>query len=773
MASRFSIFAICILGLLSTGWPSQKLDAQTTDPKLRHEWYGRHVEMKANSPFRNLRWQFLGPNNISGRVTDLAVESPRGKTYSIYAATASGGVWKTVNEGTTWKPVFEHATSTSIGDVTISPSNPNIVWVGTGEANIFRSSMAGAGVYKSIDAGETWQYMGLGGTHTIPRIIVHPTNPDIVYVAASGHEWTNNQERGLYKTTDGGKSWEKILYVDEQTGVIDLVMDPEDTNVLYASTWQRIRKFWNDPRNEEGYKGSGVLKSTDGGKTWSAINRGLPQPQHRGRIGLDLCRSKSNVIYAFIDNYDLAAKQPEEGEKDSYGRPKKKNIKGAEVYRSDDGGMNWRKVSESNEYMGRLSSTYGWVFGQIRVDPSNENTIYVMGIMLHVSYDGGKTFKPLRGMHGDHHALWIDPDNSKYIVNGNDGGVVISYDGGTSWRQFTHNLPAVQFFNVGYDMDTPFHVYGSIQDHGSRRTVVDLRRGRNRIPSQDWENAPGGEGSSHAIDPNHPNIVYSAGFYGRISRTDLETRKRVSLLPEVAKGELPPRGQWLAPFIISPHNPRIIYHGMNSLYRSLNQGDGMQKISPDLTYNDPSQLGDISYQTIFSISESPKKFGLIYCGTDDGRAHMTPNSGDDWIEITKGLAQKRWISRVVASQYDEATVYLAQNGKRNDDFTPYLWKSTDYGRNWKSIVANIPSGPINVIREDPVHPGILYVGTDLGAYVSLDDGQSWSTIGQNLPTTFVQDLIIHPRDLILVVATHGRGMYALDIKPIHAAKMSR
>lgn len=767
--NRRYILPLFVTALLGFAGSSIPCSAQTTPAETRHAWYRKHVGMKQDSPFAGLRWQFLGPRNISGRVTDVAVETPRGRTYSIYAATASGGVWKTENEGTSWEPVFEHATSTSIGDVTLAPSNPDIVWIGTGEANIFRSSMAGAGVYKSEDGGKNWKYMGLGNTHTIPRIVIHPTDPDIVYVAASGHEWTDNAERGLYKTVDGGKSWTKVLYVDEKTGVIDLVMDPRDSNVLYAATWQRKRLPWNDPRNGPESKGSGIFKTTDGGRTWNPINDGLPDARFRGRIGIDLCLKNPDVIYAFIDNYDLSENQPKEGEKDSYGRPKQKNIKGAEVYRSGDGGLHWTRTSQSDEYMTRLSSTYGWVFGQIRVDPNDADTIYVMGISLNVSHDRGRTFKPLRGMHGDHHALWIDPDNSNYLVNGNDGGVVISYDGGKKWRQFLKEIPAVQFFNVGYDMAKPFRVYGSIQDHGSRRAVVDLRRGRNRIPAQEWEFAPGGEGSSHAIDPTDPNVVYSAGFYGRITRTNLATRKRYSLVPVPPKGEPPYRGQWLAPFIISPHNPRVIYHGMNYLFRSLDRGDHFMRISPDLTYNDPAKIGDISYQTLFTISESPQRAGLIYCGTDDGRAHMTPDGGKNWIEITGGLAKNRWISRVVASAYDVNTVYLAQNGKRNDDFAPYLWKSTDLGKTWSSIVANIPSGPINVIREDPLVPGVLYVGTDLGVYVSLDDGKSWNTIGQNLPTTFVHDLIIHPRDLILVIATHGRGMYAMDVKPIHAA----
>ncbi|MFQ5570445.1 MAG: WD40/YVTN/BNR-like repeat-containing protein, partial [Rhodothermales bacterium] len=498
----------CILVALGLFFPSLVVHAQQTPPEQRLQWYEQHEAMKEQSLFKNLEWQFLGPTNISGRMTDVDVVAPKGENYTMYVAGASGGVWRTVNEGITWDPVFEHAPSTSIGDVTIAPSDPNVVWIGTGEANIFRSSMAGAGVYKSSDAGESWQYRGLAGTHTIPRILIHPDNPDIVYVAASGHEWTDNEERGVYKTTDGGATWEKALYIDEKTGAIDLVMDPTDPNTLYAATWQRIRKKWNDPRNEPDYTGSVIYRTTDGAATWTEITNGLPEARFRGRIGIDIARSNPNVLYAFVDNYEIARAAPE-GETDSYGRPRGGVIRGATVYRTDDRGEHWRQVSETNEYMERLSATYGWVFGQMRVDPNDEDKIYVMGLALNVSEDGGKTFRRLRGMHGDHHGLWIDPDNSDYLVNVNDGGLAISYDGGENWRTFYDNLPLVQFFNVNYDMDEPFHVYGSIQDHGSRRGVVDLSRGRHQIPAVEWEGAPGGEGSNHAVDPTEPSTVYS------------------------------------------------------------------------------------------------------------------------------------------------------------------------------------------------------------------------------------------------------------------------
>jgi len=732
---------------------------------MRLEWYRQHEAMKEQSIFQHLNWQFLGPTNVSGRMTDVAVVSPKGENYTIYVAGASGGVWKTVNEGTTWEPVFEHAASTSIGDVTLAPSNQDIVWIGTGEANIFRSSMAGAGVYKSTDAGETWQYMGLAGTHTIPRIVIHPTNPDIVYVAASGHEWTDNEERGVYMSTDGGKTWEKVLYINEKTGAIDLVMDPTDPHTLYAATWQRIRLKWNDPRNEPDYTGSAIYKTTDAGESWEEITEGLPEAQYCGRIGIDVAASNPSVIYAFVDNYAVTREADDE-EEDSYGRPRGGVIRGATLYRSDDKGGHWYQVSETNEYMERLSATYGWVFGQMRVDPNDENMVYVMGLALNVSEDGGKTFRRLSGMHGDHHGLWIDPDNSDYLVNVNDGGVVTSYDGGENWINYLDDFPLVQFFNVGYDMDEPFHVYGSIQDHGSRRGVVDLSRGRDRIPAVEWGNAPGGEGSTHAVDPTDPDIVYSAGFYGTISRTNLGTNERVNILPQVGEGEPRLRGQWIAPFIISPHNPRIIYHGMNYLYRSMNRGDSWDRISPDLTHNNPDELGDIPYQTMYSISESPFKFGLIYVGTDDGRVHVTHNSGESWTELATDLPRKKFVTGIVASAFDEGTVYLAMNGKRDDDFKAYLWKSTDYGRTWSDITNNIPCGPINVVREDPKRENVLYVGTDLGAYVTLDGGAGWYALAGDMPTTFVHDLIIHPREDILVAATHGRGMYAMDARYI-------
>jgi len=739
---------------------NQKL-IHSTDAKLRLKWYEKHLAMKKQSLFKDLEWRFIGPEIMSGRVTDVDV--PKGRKYTIYAASASGGVWKTVNEGTTWEPIFEEALSTSIGDIAIAPSNPDILWVGTGEANIFRSSMAGSGVYRSLDGGKTWEHMGLAGTHIIARIVIHPKNPDIVYVAASGHEWTYNEERGVYKTTDGGKTWSKVLYINEKIGAIDLVRDPSDSDVLYAAMWNRIRRRWSDPRPSPG---DGIFKTTDGGETWKKLANGLPPSEITGRIGIAVARTNPNIIYAFIDNHEIIQK-PKPGELDSYGRPMAPVIKGAEAYRSDDKGETWKKVSPSDEMMQKFGSTYGWVFGQIRVDPNDEDTVYILGISMARSKDGGKAFYKFKypGLHVDHHALWIDPEDSNHLVNGNDGGVNVSYDGGKTWINY-ENLPAVQFYNVTVDMAEPFNVYGSIQDNNSWKGPVTYKPVED--PKWQWTRIPGGEASYLVFDPTNPNILYSQSFYGRIQKSEFKDGKweTVKIAPKAKEGEPKFRGQWLAPFMISPHNPFVVYLGLQYLYRSMDRGETWERISPDLTYNNPEEQGKlpyaISFQTISSISESPFRFGLIYVGTDDGRVHITRDGGQSWTDITDGLPYKKHVSRIIASAYDKGTVYLSLNGKRDDDFAVYLYKSTDYGQNWIDIKNNIPCGPINVIREDPNNEKVLYVGTDIGVYVTVDGGQTWHVLGGNLPSTFVHDLVVHPRDNVLVAATHGRGLWVID-----------
>lgn len=755
--------AVFVLLLLVSSFIYAQKPVTNTSPEQRMKMYDNHVQLKENSFFNNMKWQFLGPTNISGRMTDVEVVQPRGKNYTIYIASASGGVWKTTNEGTNWTPVFENAMSTAIGDIALAPSNQKILWVGTGEANIFRSSNAGAGIYKSEDEGKAWKHMGLTGTGTIPRIIVHPSNPDIVYVAASGTEWTDNKDRGVYKTNDGGKTWDKIFYKDEKTSVIDMVMDPKDPNTVYISTWVRVRKKWNDPRTGDDYMGSSIYKTNDAGKNWKEISNGLPDVKYRGRTGIDIAASNTNVLYAFIDNYEIIKENKDPNNVDSYGRPKAGTIKGATVFKSTDKGSSWKQVSENSPFMEGLAATYGWVFGQIRVDPNDENTCYIMGLGCNMSTDGGKTFKDIDDFHADYHGLWVDPENSNFIVIVCDGGIAISYDHGKSWKNFANNIPVVQFFNIAADLGDPIKIYGSIQDHGSYKAVLDLSQGKDKITPPQFERAPGWEGSIHQIDPTNPDLVYAASFYGSLSRTDMKTGQAKNIMPKAAKGEPSLRGQWLAPHFISPHNTKTLYMGFQYMFKSTDRGDTWTKISPDLTYNDPNMSGDIPYQTIFSAVESPIKPGMLFVGTDDGRVHVTKDDGKNWKEIVKGLPYGKWVSELVASKYDADVVYMSQNGKRDDDFTPYLWKSTDCGDTWNSIVNNLPTGPVNVIKEDPINPNILYVGNDFGVYVSFNGGNKWHSLQANLPTTYVHDLVIHPRENIMIIGTHGRGAWAMDI----------
>jgi photosystem II stability/assembly factor-like uncharacterized protein len=768
--------------------PQEKVES--TDQALRLKWFEQHQALKGSTPFKDLQWRFVGPDTLSGRCTDIAV--PQGSRDTIYIASATGGVWKTTNCGVTWKPIMDDVASISIGDVTLAPSNPDIVWVGTGEANIYRASVAGIGVYKSIDAGSTWRHMGLTDTNTISRIIIHPENPDIVYVAASGHEWTRNEERGVFKTTNGGQTWEKVHYINDHTGAIDLVMDPSNPEILFAAMWNRTRQRWSDPLPGPG---DGIFKTADGGKTWKLLTDGLPDYGLIGRIGIDVCRRNPNVLYALIDNLN-PSREPKKGERAHYGRLSDGPVaKGAEVYRTDDKGETWRKVSPSNQFMESFPDTAGWCFTQIRVDPNDKETIYIMSMQLAKSIDGGKTFKTINypGLHADHHGLWIDPDDSNYIIDANDGGIAVSYDGGKNWRIFHQDtrysyrfgklsgdaakdkserfIPVIQFYNVAYDMAEPFHVYGSIQDHGSYRgSIVHTKPHEKKDNYQvtGWETVPSGEGTHIAIDPTDPNTIYASTFYGRLIRGEFKANnwKVTNILPKVEEGEPPLRGQWLAPTIISPHNPHVIYHGMQYVFRSMDRGETWEKISPDLSYNDPDKRGTlpfaIPYGCLVALSESPFKFGLLYAGTDDGRVHVTTNSGGDWTDITKGIPYNKHVSRIVASKYKEGTVYLTLNGRRDDDFADYIYKSTDFGQTWEDISGNIPCGPVNVIREDPKKKNILYLGTDLGVYVTLDGGKSWDSLSNNLPTCFVWDLIIHPRDNVLVIATYGRGMWAID-----------
>jgi photosystem II stability/assembly factor-like uncharacterized protein len=763
--------------------------AARADAEYLRAAYDKYRTMVQSSPYRGVPWQYLGPTNVSGRATDVAV-AENGTARRIYVGYATSGVWASDDTGATWRPIFDDQPSTSIGDVAVAPSNSNIVWVGTGEANLFRASMPGVGIFKSVDSGRTFSYSGLGDSHTIARVVVHPSNADIVYVAASGHGWTENEMRGVFKTTDGGRTWSKVLYKSPKTGAIDLVMDPSDPNTLYAATWQRTRRKWSDPRVEPGSSESGIWKSTDGGSTWTEASQGLPPPQFRGRIGLDIARSNPNVLCAFIDNYDVG-RAAKEGERDAYGRPiTEARIKAAEVYRTDDKGATWRKVTESNEFMSGHSGTYGWVFGQIRVDPTDENTIYTLGLGLHVSRDAGKTFTTLRGMHGDHHGLWVDPRRPATLYNANDGGFYISEDAGKSWKHAT-TAGGTQFYNVTVDTSTPPWAYGSIQDDGSRRGQIDISSGRDRIPAVAWTSAPGGEGSYQSIDPANANIVYSHGFYGNFTRTDVsalgaargasstdttaapaEGRGRgrgrgasTNIRPQSPDVDL--RAQWMAPIVASQHEPGVIYAGYQFVYRSANRGESWERISPDLTSNDPSRMllkssNAIPFQTITALSESPRRKGLLYAGTDDGKLHVTLDDGRTWTELSTHVSTGKWYSRVVASQHAEGTVYVTQRGREDDDFGVYVYTSTDFGKTFTSLAANLPAGSVNTIREDPANVNVLYLGSDFGAWISTDGGRQWQVLGGGLPSVQVSDLAYHARDKLIVISTYGRGMYVLD-----------
>ncbi len=721
-----------------------------------------------SSAYKNIAWRNIGPDNRSGRATD--VWGITGDTNIIYAAFATGGLWKTEDAGKNWKSLFDKEATLSIGNIAVDQKNPNTVYVGTGEANIFRASLPGVGIYKTTDGGKTFQHLGLEKTGTISRIIIHPLNPQIVYVAASGNEWTYNEDRGVYKTEDSGKSWSKILYQDEKTGCIDLVMDPSDPNIIYASMWNRIRKRWSDPTPEDG---DNIHKSIDGGKTWKIINNGLPNTNATGRIGLAVAQSNPNVLYAFVDDHNKK-RDPLPDETDSYERKVQKVVIGGAIYRSDDKGESWKKQSEIHDFFKPFSGTYGWVFSQIRVNPKNENDVYVLGVNMGRSTDGGKTWKKFEStstnIHGDNHGMWFDKNDPNRILLANDGGVSRTYDGGKNWKNFFDKIPTTQFYTITYDMVTPFNIYGSIQDEGTHSGSSMNTFGKAQDSTlKAWNYAPGGEGTQIRIDPKNDNTVYSCSYYGRLMKSDL-TKKTEEQSKHIAMFDVGRidsiRGEWLAATIISKFDNKAIYHGLQCLYKSIDAGETWTKISNDLSYNDKSKMGVYPYliyhQAITTLAEGDKP-GSLYAGTDDGRLWHTNDDGKSWTEITKGLPQNKHAMSMVASKYKSSRVYVVLNDRRSDNHTPYIFMSDDYGKNWSSISSNLPASPANVVIEDLEKEGVLYCGTDMGPYMSKDNGKSWQSLTGNLPyAVSVNDMFIHPRDKKLVLATYGRGIYVLD-----------
>jgi photosystem II stability/assembly factor-like uncharacterized protein len=748
--------------------------AQNTTPTTGVQKLGAFTKQKQllqASPYKNLEWRLTGPNNRSGRSTDVA--GITGNPNIIYAAFATGGFWKTEDGGKTWMSLFDKEATQSIGNFALAPSNPEIIYLGTGEANIFRASLPGIGMYKSANGGKSFTHIGLENTGTIARVVVHPKNPDQVYVAASGNEWTYNNDRGVYMTTNGGKTWKRILFENEKSGCIDLVMDPADPNTLYASMWNRIRRRWSDPVPEDG---DHIYKTTDAGKTWKIINTGLPDTKMTGRIGLAVSPSNPNVLYALVDDHNKK-RDPKPGETDSYERKVQKVVIGGAVYRSTDKGETWEKRGEVHDFFTPFSGTYGWVFSQVRVDPKDENEVYAHGVSMAKSKDGGKTWERFRPtdrssdwIHGDNHAMWFDEENPDRIILGNDGGVSTTLDGGKKWKNFFDKIPTTQFYTVAYDMQTPFNVFGSVQDEGTMSGNVMNTFGRPQDSSvRHWIMAPGGEGTQIQVDPQNHHLVYSSSFYGRLMKTDMSLpdsigEKRISLFDVGRIDSL--RGEWLAGTLLSKFDNKIIYHGLQHLYKSSDAGETWSRISDDLSYNDKYRAGNYPYliyhQTITAIAEGNKP-GIIYCGTDDGRIWLTMDDGKNWKAISKGLPLNKHVIKITPSMYDPSRVYLALNDRRQDNHTPYIYRSDDYGATWIAVAGNLPPSPVNVIIEHPDKPNIIFCGTDMGVYMSSHRGKLWVSLSGNLPAAVsVNDMFIHPRDKKLVIGTYGRGVYVLD-----------
>lgn len=760
IALFLSINLLCS-GLQYTHASSDNHRDNSTPAEVRMKAWEHHQKLKEESPFKDLKWRVVGPEFCGGRIEAIACHPD--EPYTIYVGAGSGNLWKTKNNGTTWNPIFENESTFAIGCVAVSPTDPNIVWVGTGEVLMARSSYAGTGVFKSTDAGKTWQNMGLHDSHHVPRIVIDPDDPDVVYVAALGHNYGYNEERGVFKTTDGGKTWEKILYVSEKAGIIDVVMDPSNNQTLYAAAWERDRKAWNNVICGEG---SGLYKTTDAGRTWKRLTQGLPVGEYVGRFGLVIAPSNPKVIYALLDNHEPS--------------PEERKRRRGEVYRSDDKGETWRKTHEGN-----VPTTIGYDFCLVLVSPDDENEIYVLGNKLVRSEDGGKTFEEagetivhllshdIRVNHLDMHAMWIDPENPDRLLLGNDGGLYCSYDRGETWLHL-NNFPIGEFYAVWADMDNPYNIYGGTQDNAalfgpSTHNIEDRLK---KFGVEDpWKHVyldkwGGGDSYFTYLDPTDNITIYYEHQFGVLRRKDMRTGETKDIIPKAREGEPPLRRNWMTPYFISKYDPATLYYAAHKVFKSLDRGDSWTCISPDLTTNPgPEKQGNVPYGTITMLSESPPQQGLIYAGTDDGNVQVTKDDGKIWTLVRSGLPLK-WVSRVIASQHELGTVYVTLTGYREDDFEKYVYMSTDFGKTWKSIAGNLPSEGINVIREDPRNKNILYVGTELGVYVTLDRGQTWHSLCNNLPTTPVHDLVIHPRENEMVIGTHGRSCFVLDVKPI-------
>ncbi|HEX7020742.1 MAG TPA: hypothetical protein VF159_12055 [Gemmatimonadaceae bacterium] len=787
---RASITTGLAAAILVTVAPPQSVGAQVLD----------------SATLAGFRWRTVGPANFGGRVADVAgIPSP---SRTFFVAAAGGGIWKTTNAGTTFRPVFDNERVVAMGALAIAPSDTNQVWAGTGEQNSRNTIEPGMGIYKSTDGGLRWKLMGLEKTQHIGRIVVHPTNPNIVYVAAVGAAWKANAERGLYKTTDGGATWKLVKFVDDSTGFIDVAMDPSDPNVLYASSYQRLRGPYF---LRSGGKGSALWKTTDGGETWTEIKGGGFPETTKGRIGIAISRSNPNIVYTLVEADTLPNAKPVKGV------AKQKTKSG--LYRSEDGGKTWSFMNDQD--------TRPFYYSQVRVDPKNPNRVYWSSTPVLFSDDGGKTARTAtQGIHVDHHAMWIDPNDAEHFIVGDDGGVSQTWDKGGNY-DFLNVLPIGQFYDVSYDMAIPYNVCAGAQDNGS--WCGPSRRKSGPVTNAYWFTIAGGDGFYTAQDPTDPNIVYGESQGGNISRTNLGTgevkrlvppawrpryrdiedsilvlrgdtaqpapksvQKQIEELRKVQKSDsiaLDMRFNWETPYFLSPHNPQVMYVGGNRVLKSTARGDNLYPISPDLSKQDWKKInismnttggittdatGAETYGTVVSLAESYVKPGLLYAGTDDGNVWMTANDGGSWTQIPAsrfpGLAgDEVYVSRIEPSHFDTLTFFVAFDNHRNNDFTPYLYVTTDGGKSFRSLVNDLPRGgpdQVHVVREDPFNRDVLYAGTSVAAYLSTDRGAHWQRFMTGMPTVPVFDLQVHPRDRELIAATHGRGLFIVDVAPL-------
>lgn len=735
-------------------------------------------QVKANEKlFKAFNYRNLGPFRAGAWVGDIAVpENPGPKDrYTFYVAARNGGLWKTVNNGTTFTPIFDNYGVNAIGAVEVAPSNPGIIWVGTGEDSYARSSYSGNGIYKSVDGGKSFVNVGLKDSHHIGRIIVHPKNPDIVYAAVMGHLFSYNEERGVFKTADGGKTWEKVLYINEKVGVVDLCMNFKNPDILFAAAYDKQRLPWHF---EAGGMHSRVYRTTDGGKNWKMLTRGLPAGS-LGRIGVDIHRANPQIVYTVIQNLNPKPDLKKGSEKkfDAFTDHSYDDLIGGEVYRSDDGGETWRKVSKPGV---NVSGKAAYSFNEITVDPKNSDNVYIVAVQMLYSRDGGQTWPGWKNWRerrrfimnfGDVRTFWIDPDDPQHMMVGSDGGIYISYDAGKTTFHL-YNIPMGEIYDVEVDNEQPYNIYAGLQDHETWKGPSSGWSGS--VGIEDWVISGMWDGMYTAVNPENNRWLYFTTQFGKHHRVDQLLGERVEIMPRAPEGKPPYRYTWKTPVVLSPHNGDIVYTGGQMLLRSLDRGDHWQEISPDLTRNDPVKIagkGHIMFCTITTISESPQKAGVIWVGTDDGRVHLTKDHGAHWQEMTAKIAgvggpKDTWVSRVMASNHDEGTAYVTKSGYREDVFEPFIYRTGDFGKTWEDISGNLPDAPISVVLEDNVNPNLLFVGSDIGVYFTLNGGKEWIALKNNMPPLPVRDLLVHPREKDLVVGSYGRGVWVTNVAPL-------